>query len=161
MHRELSPKSVCWELLLLWIVIIPWENVPRLDNVTSFGDSEILTRQTKTWNKENLQRLMASPGILVKVQWLDFQMHFTNRFLGGGAKTCCQQLIMILGKWICNFMLNNLSLPILETQALNLFLTGSTYSLSPGRKAIVKLLIFLCEKWTFNSNIRSGGTHRP
>ena len=57
--------------------------MPRLDNITSFGDSEILLRQTKIRTKENLQRLMASPGVLVTVEGLDYQMHFTNGFLGG------------------------------------------------------------------------------
>jgi hypothetical protein len=32
--------------------------------------------------------------------------------------------------------------------------------LLPGRKAVVKFLIFLLEKLTFNSNVRSGGTHK-
>lgn len=34
------------------------------------------------------------------------------------------------------------------------------YILLPGRKAVVKFLIFLIEKLTFNSNIRSGRTHK-
>ena len=82
-HGELFPKSMRWELLLLSIVIILWGNVPILHNFTSFGDSEIITKQTKTWTKEKLQRLMTSHGIRVKVQWLDYHMHFTNGFLGG------------------------------------------------------------------------------
>ena len=82
-HGELFPKSMRWELLLLSIVIILWGNVPILHNFTSFGDSEIITKQTKTWTKEKLQRLMTSHGIRVKVQWLDYHMHFTNGFPGG------------------------------------------------------------------------------
>lgn len=34
------------------------------------------------------------------------------------------------------------------------------YILLPGRKAVVKFLIFLFEKLTFSSTVRSGGTHK-
>lgn len=40
------------------------------------------------------------------------------------------------------------------------FLTGSMYILLPGRKAVVKFLIFPFEKLTFSSNVRAGGTHK-
>ena len=83
-HEELSPKSMWWELFVLLVVIIQGESVPTLYNFISFGDSEIISEQTKTWTKEKLQWLMASHGTLVKVQWLDYQMHFTNGFRGGG-----------------------------------------------------------------------------
>lgn len=39
--------------------------------------------QSKTWTKEKLQRVMTSHGVRVKVQRLDYQMHFTNGFLWG------------------------------------------------------------------------------
>lgn len=34
------------------------------------------------------------------------------------------------------------------------------YILVPGRKAVVKFLIFFIEKLTFNSNVRSARTHK-
>lgn len=50
--------------------------------------------------------------------------------------------------------------PYLGNLGTRSFLTGSMYILLPGRKPVVKFLIFLCKKLTFNSNIRSGRTHK-